>query len=58
MLKPGKMKEIAEEMQNTTLQIATLQEIRWKGYGHIKKKYYSFSIAVIHIQQAILAQTF
>jgi exonuclease III len=39
-LKSGKMQEIAEQMQNTTLQILALQEIRWKGYGHIKKKDY------------------
>jgi exonuclease III len=28
-------------MQNTSLQIVALQEIRGKGYGHIKKKDYS-----------------
>jgi hypothetical protein len=32
MLKPGKMQKIAEEIQNTTLQIVAVQEIRWKGY--------------------------
>ena len=36
--KPGKMQEIAEQIQNTTLQIVALQEIWWKRYGHIKKK--------------------
>jgi exonuclease III len=41
MLKPGKMQEIAEQIQNTSLQIVALQEIRWKGYGHIKIKDYS-----------------
>ena len=41
ILKPGKMQEIAEKIQNTTLQIVALQEIRWKGYGHIRKKDYS-----------------
>ena len=41
MLKPGKMREIAEQIQNTTLQIVALQEIWWKVYGHIKKKDYS-----------------
>jgi len=35
------MQEIAEQIQNTTLQIVALQEIRWKGYGHIRKKDYS-----------------
>jgi hypothetical protein len=41
MLKPGKLQEIAEQTQNTTLQIVTLQEIRWKGYGLIIKKDHS-----------------
>jgi len=41
MLKPGKMQEIAEQIQNTALQILALQEIRWKGYGYIRKKDYS-----------------
>jgi hypothetical protein len=35
MLKPGKMQEIAEQIQNTTLQIVALQQIRWK----VKKDY-------------------
>ena len=34
------MQEIAEHIQNT-LQIVALQEIMWKGYGHIRKKDYS-----------------
>jgi hypothetical protein len=38
--KSGKMQQTAEQMQNTTLQIVALQEIRWKGYGHNKKKDY------------------
>jgi exonuclease III len=41
ILKPEKMQEISEQIQNTSLQIAALQEIIWKGYGHIKKKDYS-----------------
>jgi hypothetical protein len=36
MLKPGKMNEIAKQMLRTQLQITALQEIRWKGHGHIK----------------------
>jgi exonuclease III len=35
------MQQIAEQVLNTSLQIVSLQEIRWKGYGHIKKKDYS-----------------
>ena len=30
MLKAGKMKEIADEMLKTQLQIIALQELRWK----------------------------
>jgi exonuclease III len=41
MLKPGKMKEIAEQMLSTQIQIIALQEIRWKGHGKIKKNKYS-----------------
>jgi hypothetical protein len=38
MLKPGRLQEIAEQMLETNLQIVALQEIRWKGYGKIKKR--------------------
>jgi len=41
MLKPGKMKEIAEKMLSTQIHIIALQEIRWKGHGQIKKNKYS-----------------
>jgi hypothetical protein len=58
MLKPGKIQEIAKQIQNTTLQIVALQEIRWKGYGHIRKKIIHSTIVVIQIQQANLAQAF
>ena len=37
MLEPGKMQEIAEQIMQTELQIVSLQEIRWKGQGQIKK---------------------
>jgi hypothetical protein len=40
MLKPGRLQEIAEQMLETNLQIVALQEIRWKGYGKIKKDKY------------------
>ena len=35
------MQGIAKQIQNTTLKIVSLQEIRWKVYGHIWKKGYS-----------------
>jgi hypothetical protein len=41
MLKRGKMREIAEQILNTQLQSVAIQEIRWKGYGHIRKEKYS-----------------
>jgi hypothetical protein len=41
MLKPGKMHEIAEQILNTRFQIVAIQEIWWKGYGHIRKEKYS-----------------
>ena len=40
MLKPGKMKEIAEQMLHTQLQIIALQEVRWKGQGKIKNTFF------------------
>jgi hypothetical protein len=41
MLKPGKMHEFTEQILNTQLQSVAIQEIRWKGYGHIRKEKYS-----------------
>ena len=47
MLKAGKMNEIADEILKRQLQIVALQELRWKGAGHINKSkktlYYSFN---------------
>ena len=60
MLKPGKMRETAEQIQNTTLPIVALQEIWWKEYGHIKKKkkVIHSTIAATQTQQDTLAQVF
>ena len=41
VLQPGKMQEVAEHILQTELQIAALQEIRWKGHGQIKKDKYN-----------------
>jgi len=37
MLQVGKMMEIAEELQKYEIDIAAIQEVRWKGYGRINK---------------------
>ena len=41
MLKAGKMQEIADQIVDSQLQITALQEIRWRGYGLLKKDKYS-----------------
>jgi exonuclease III len=41
MLKAGKMHEIADQIVSSQLHIAALQEIRWRGYGLLKKDKYS-----------------
>jgi hypothetical protein len=38
MLNPGRLQEIAEQIPNTRVQIVAVQEVRWKGYGHLKAK--------------------
>ena len=40
MLQAGKMAEIADELLKYNLDITALQELRWKGYGRIKKPRY------------------
>jgi exonuclease III len=40
MSQAGKMAEIADELLKYNLDITALQEIRWKGYGSIKKPRY------------------
>jgi exonuclease III len=48
LLKPDKIKELAEKLVKTQLEIVAIQEIRWSGTGLIKKKdfslYYSGTI--------------
>ena len=41
MLKPGKMKEIIEEIGKARVDVVAVQEIRWQGHGRIEKKYFS-----------------
>ncbi|KAG8239031.1 hypothetical protein J437_LFUL017879 [Ladona fulva] len=41
MLKPGRMKEVADEMQKYIIDLMGLQEIRWQGKGRIDKKEYT-----------------
>ena len=41
MLKAGKMQEIADQIVGSQIQIVALQEIRWSGYGLLKRDKYS-----------------
>ena len=41
MLKPGRMKEIMDEICKARVDVVALQEIRWQGQGRIDKKYFS-----------------
>jgi len=41
MLKPGRMKEIMEEIGKARVDIVAVQEIRWQGQGRIGKKDFS-----------------
>ena len=41
LFKPGKMQELAEELAKTQIKIAAIQETRWPGTRHIKKKDFS-----------------
>ncbi|KAG8236652.1 hypothetical protein J437_LFUL014498 [Ladona fulva] len=41
MLKLGRMKEVADEMQKYRIDVMGLQEIRWQGQGRIYKKEYT-----------------
>ena len=41
MLKARKMQEIVDQIVGSQIQIAALQEIRWRGYGLLTKDKYS-----------------
>ena len=41
MLKPGKKKEIMEELGKARVDVVAVQEIRWQGQGRIDKKDFS-----------------
>jgi len=41
MLEAEKMQEIADQIVDSQILIAALQEIRWRGYGLLKKDKYS-----------------
>ena len=44
LLKPSKMKELAEKPAKTQMEIVAIQETRWSGIELIKKKKKSFPI--------------
>jgi exonuclease III len=50
MLQAGKMAEIADELLKYNLDITALQEVRWKGYGSIKKPRYILSYSGAEMQ--------
>jgi exonuclease III len=41
MLKAGKIQEIAHKIVDCQLQVIAIQEIRWRGYGLLKRDKYS-----------------
>lgn len=41
LLRPGKMNEVANEVMRYGVEVAAIQEMRWKGEGEIKKKKYT-----------------
>jgi exonuclease III len=44
MLKAGKMPEIADQIVASQIQIIALQEVRWKGYGLLKRTNIQYTI--------------
>ena len=44
LLKPSKMQKLVEELAKTQLEIVAIQEMRWPGTGHIKKKDFSITV--------------
>ena len=51
MLKAGKMQEIAYQIVGSQMQIVALQEIRWRGYGLLKKDKYIAATPVPQTKQ-------
>ena len=41
MLKPGRIKEIMEEIGKARVDVVAVQEIRWQGHGRIEKIFLS-----------------
>lgn len=50
MLRPGKMSEIVNELKNYKVDIAAIQEIRWKGAGEIVQDGFAFVYSGDNIQ--------
>jgi len=50
LLKPGKIKELVEELAKTQLEIIAIQETRWSGAAIIKKKIFHYITVELKIK--------
>jgi hypothetical protein len=41
MLQPRKMNEVAEQLRKFNTDVMAIQEIRWRGQGHMNRKEYT-----------------
>jgi hypothetical protein len=56
MLKPGKIKEIMDEIDKANIDVVAVREIRWQGQGRIEKRIFPFSIMAPKREQASMEQ--
>jgi len=55
LLQPGKIKELAEQISETQLEILAMQEIRWYGTGLIKNRIIHYTKEDLAVKQYKLA---